>query len=113
MKKFISFVTMLMCIMSFGAILTACGEKPVSIAVKENTLDTELYVGETLNLNNLILLVTYDNEEVKEVAKNNDMEFSNIDTSTEGEKTLTITYLDLTTTVTITVTVGNQNHRTT
>lgn len=109
MKKFISFVTMLMCIMSFGAILTACGEKPVSIAVKENTLDTELYVGETLNLNNLILLVTYDNEEVKEVAKNNDMEFSNIDTSTEGEKTLTITYLDLTTTVTITVTVGNQN----
>ena len=104
MKKFINFVAMLMCVISFGVVLTACGEKPVSIALKEGTLDKELFVGESLNLDNVVLLVTYNSDEVKEVAKNEDMTFSNVDTSSEGQKTLTITYLDLTCEVTIIVT---------
>ncbi len=103
MKKFISFLSAVMCVITFGVVLTACGEKPVSIEVKEGTLDTELYVGETLNYDSVVLLVTYNNDEVKEVAKNDEMTFSTIDTLTPGDKTLTITYKKLTVDVTITV----------
>ncbi len=104
MKKFISFLSAIMCVITFGVVLSACGEKPVKIEVKDDTLDTELYVGETLNTDSVVLLVTYNNDEVKEVAKNDEMTFSTVDTTTPGDKVLTITYKKLTVNVTITVT---------
>lgn len=106
MKKFLSFTAALLCVMSFGLIMASCGcmdPKAVEIDIKDGTLDTELFVGESLNLDNVVLVVTYENDEVEEVAKNDEMQFSNVDTSSAGQKTLTISYLELTTQITITV----------
>lgn len=105
MKKFINLSLAILCAISFGLVMSACKKpKAVEIAVKDGTLNTEVYVGESVNTSNVVLLVTYDNDEVKEVAKNDEMTFSNVDTSVAGQKTLTISYLNLTTEVTITVT---------
>ena len=104
MKKIASFMVALLCVISLSVFLSSCGKpKPVSIGIKDNTLDTELFVGESLNLDDVVLIVTYDNKKTEEVAKNDDMQFSNVDTSVAGQKVLTITYLDLTTTITIIV----------
>lgn len=109
MKKFISFISAIMLVITFGVVLSACGEKPVSIAVKDGTLDTELYVGESLDTSKLVLLVTYDNDKVKEVKyvdNSDEIQISNLDTQTAGQKEITITYNKLETTVTITVEEG-------
>ncbi len=111
MKKFISLISAIMCVMVFGIILTACGEKPVEIAVKDDTLDTQLDIGENLVLDDLVLLVTYSNDKVKEVKYNDEMQFACSDNTPldeianeVGEKQVIIKYLGLQTEVTITVT---------
>ena len=76
MKKFINLSLAILCAISFGLVMSACKKpKAVEIAVKDGTLNTEVYVGESVNTSNVVLLVTYDNDEVKEVAKNDEMTF--------------------------------------
>lgn len=86
----------------------ACGQEPEKIEVKEGTIQTTVEINSQLNLDSVVIRVTYKDKSFKDVAKNSEMEFSNIDTSTVGDKTLTIKYLGLETSVTITVVASQE-----
>lgn len=113
MKKLkkVAYALSLMFVFMFSAILlTACNDpKAQSISVKEGTIKTTLLVNEELDLSNLVLVVKYDNNKTKEVAKNEEMQFSNINNKVVGKQELTITYLNLTTSVEITVVVNESD----
>ena len=102
-KTFYSIAVMV--IMFFSSLfLSACGDPAiVGISVKSGTLkeytiaDTEYYYTD------LVLKVTYDNDEVKEVAYNNQMTVTGLDTSELGDQVVTISYQGFTTTHTVTV----------
>lgn len=104
MKKVIYSLSLMFVIMFSAIMLTACGEaKAESISVKDGTIETTILVNEELDLTNLVLNVKYDNGKTKEVAKNDDMQFSTINNKIIGKQELTITYLGLTTKVQINV----------
>ncbi len=62
-----------------------------SMTVVANTIDSEIYIGTSLNTSNLKVLVTYSNGETKTVEAVN-LTIGAIDSSTAGEKKLTIAY---------------------
>lgn len=88
-----SILMMILAFVFFPLFLVACDDVAVlkSISVKEGTLPTELIVGEKLDTSNTVVIATYSNDATKEV-KAEDLEFSEIDTSTMGYKELIITY---------------------
>lgn len=106
MKKiFYSFAVCLMILSS--AIFTACGKgDPKSISVKEGTLATTVLVNEELDYSDVVLNVTYENGDVEEIEKNNEMTFTGFDKTKVGKQTITIGYLNLTTEFEITVVVS-------
>lgn len=63
------------------------------ISVNQESLKTELVVGQTLDLTNVEVYVDY-NDLTRDSLDNSDVTFSTVDTSTAGEKTLTVTYDD-------------------
>ena len=97
-------IFVILLVLSFAFV--GCGQDPkaTKIEVKQDTIATEIVQNATLDFSNLVLVVTYDNNTTQEVAKNDEMKFSSIDTSTLGEKILTIEYLGLKTSVKILVT---------
>lgn len=104
MKKLFSAISMLICSLCICFVFSACGEaKATKIAIKEGSVETAIEVNQTLDLSNLVVVVTYDNGETEDVAKNDEMEISGIDTSTTGYKTLTVEYLNLSGSITIRV----------
>ena len=72
------------------------------ISVNQESLKTELVVGQTLDLTNVEVYVDY-NDTTRDSLDNSDVTFSTVDTSTAGEKTLTVTYDTFTCNVKITV----------
>lgn len=104
MKKVLYSIALMMVAVFSSVLLTACGDpKPESISVKSGTIETTIVVNEELDLSNLVVVVTYDNGDTKDVAKNNDMQIGTINTNQTGKQQLTIKYLDLTTSVEINV----------
>lgn len=107
MKKFnkILCTAALATVMGAGAMtMTACTKGDAELLqVKPDSIETTVLVNGTHDLSNLVLKVVYENEEVVEIAKNDDMVITPIDTSKLGKQTLTIKYLDLTTTIDINV----------
>ncbi len=104
MKKLL-YTFSLMFVMVFASItLSACGKgNPKSIAIKENSISTNVLVNEEFDTSNLVLLVKYENGSIEEIAKNDEMEISSISTNVIGTQTLTIKYLGLSTSVKINV----------
>lgn len=80
--------------------------EPTTIEVKEGTLLNTVDLNGEIDFSKLVLIVTYENGTTEEVAKNNEMKFSTIDTTTEGEKILTISYLGCQVEFTINVVVN-------
>lgn len=111
MKKLL-YTFSLMFVMVFASImLSACGKgDPKSISVKENTMPTTVLINEELDTSKLVLLVKYENGSIEEVARNDKMEISNLDTSTIGIKDLTIKYLNLETQIKIKVVNEEQTY---
>ena len=101
MKKFAKMLGMVftLCLITLGFV--GCGEnKTTSIEVKENTLKTSFYVGQTVDFSNTIIIANKeDGSKVEIEAK--DCEFSTITTTEVGTQTLTITYDECTTTAQI------------
>lgn len=92
MKKFAKIFTMIaICfVCAFGFV--ACGKNPiVSAVVKSGTLATAVVKNETIDTSNVKVVLTYKDKTTKEVTAA-DLKFSDVDTSTTGEKDLTITY---------------------
>ena len=103
MKKFLK-STLFIFVCAFASLaLVACKQTPTKIELKAGTLTTTVEVGDELDFSRVVIRVTYSDKTYEDVAKNDDMTFSQVDTSTVGEKNLVITYLDLETTVKITV----------
>ena len=73
-----------------------------SISVEENSIKTEYYVGDELNLDNGMIKLIYDDGTTSYVAISEDM-ITGFNTETPGEKTVTVTYEDKTCTYMITV----------
>ena len=91
MKKFAKIFTMIaICfVCAFGFV--ACGKNPiVSAAVKSGTLATAVVKNGTIDTSNVEVVLTYKDKATKTV-KAEDFKFSDVDTSTTGEKDLTIT----------------------
>ena len=92
MKKFAKIFTMIaICfVCAFGFV--ACGKNPiVSAVVKSGTLATAVVKGEQIDTSKVEVVLTYKDKTTKEVTAA-DLKFSDVDTSTTGEKDLTITY---------------------
>ena len=84
-------IALCVCLFPF-ALFAGCGEvTPESMTLKTNTLETTLVKGESLDTTNVVVIVTYSDKSTKEI-KASELQFSTVDTSTVGEKTLTITY---------------------
>ena len=104
MKKTLYSLAMVMITMFCAVVLTACGEaKAESIKIKANSVETTVVVGTEYDLSGLVLQVTYDDGEVKEVAKNDDMTITTIKMNQLGKQTLKVDYLNLTATLEVTV----------
>lgn len=85
-------------------IFTACNSaQAVAISLKPESIETTVLVGSEHDLSTLVLKVTYDDGENKDIVKNKDMDITPIDTTKLGKQDLTIKYLDLQTKVEITV----------
>lgn len=92
MKKFAKIFTMIaICfVCAFGFV--ACGKNPiVSAVVKNGTLITTVVKDQEVDTSSVEVVLTYKDKTTKTV-KTEDLKFSNVDTSTTGEKDLTITY---------------------
>ena len=73
-----------------------------SMTVDEDSVSKKISVGDTLDTSNLKLVVMYDNGK-SEIVDASALTFSELDTSTYGDKKLTITYKGAVTEYTITV----------
>jgi len=105
MKKFFRLSGMFAILLCFCTLFTACKPKLEGISVDKTTIQTEYYVGQTVD--------TYENAKVyasfddgtKSLIDNDDenLSFSTISTAEIGTQVLTITYKEKTTTVNITI----------
>lgn len=87
-KIMLSFVLCFMMAITFSA----CKDAEIeSASVKTGTLETTVDQFDEVDTSNVVIIVKYDNGETKEVSSDK-LNFSAIDTSSAGEKTLTITY---------------------
>ena len=103
MKKYLTAMLSFVILVVGCFMLTACGEvKLLKAYVEDGTIKTTLTVNETLDTSNVVAHFEFSNKTKVEVAANN-LTFSNVDTSTTGEKTLTITYGKYSFNITITV----------
>ena len=103
-KKFCSFA--LLATAGVGSMfMSACGDPALeSISIKEDSIETTLLVNsEEPNWNDLVLNLTYENDDTATATKNSDMTFSRIDTSVLGTQELVVTYKGLTTKITINI----------
>ncbi len=105
MKKFAKIFAMIavcfVCVLGF----TACGkpkDNPIVSAVVKSGLETTVEKDTQLETSNVVVTVTYKDKTTKDVSAT-DLEFSSVDTTTVGEKTMTITFKDYSFDVTITV----------
>lgn len=103
MKKLFSAISLLFVGVCMCFAFAACDPTPKSILIKEGTVHTNIEVNQTLDLSNVVIRVTYSDNTYQDVTKNSEMQFSSVDTSEVGQKTLTVTYLDLQTQITINV----------
>lgn len=103
MKKFFNTFAFLLVTVCMCLAFAACDPTPSKIELKENTLKTTVEVNDVLDFSNVVIRVTYSDKTYKDVAKNDEMTFSSVDTQTAGTKTLVIKYLGLEVSVTITV----------
>ena len=86
-------VAVLICLFPF-VLFVGCGEAKISsMSLKVGTLETTIAKGDTLDTSNTILNVKYSDGKTIEVGADK-LSFTNVDTSTVGNKTLTITYED-------------------
>ena len=88
----------LLCIMFLSSlcILSACGERKIEdISIYQNTLNVELYKNETLDTQNFIATIHYEDGTSEEVNAD-ELEIGSINTSTLGAKNLSVTYLNQT-----------------
>ena len=76
--------------------------KLLSIDVDESTISTEILLGGSVDTSRIVVTVTYSNGE-SETLSYADVQISNLNTSTIGEKQLTVRYLGYTDTVIVTV----------
>lgn len=85
--------------------LTGCfgGEAKVTAIDLTQTFKTQYEIGETLDVSNGIIKVTYDDDTQKDLFVTNSM-VAGFNTQTVGQKTMIITYKDSTKTVPYTVT---------
>ncbi len=83
--------------------MSACSDPELeNISVREGSIETTLLVGsEEPNWSDLVLNLTYDNDETATATKSDEMTISRIDTSVLGTQELVIKYKGLTTTVKI------------
>ena len=110
MKKFAKMLGMVftLCLITLGFV--GCGEnKTTSIEVKENTLKTSFYIGQTVDFSNTIIIANKEDGSKVEVEAE-DCEFSTITTTEVGKQTLTITYDECTTTAQIRIVELNANY---
>lgn len=111
MKKFAKIFAMIavcfVCVLGF----TACGkpkDNSIVSAVVKSGLETSIVKDEQLETSNVVVTVKYKDGKTKDISAT-DLDFSTIDTTTVGEKTLTITYKDYSFDVTITVVANQQS----
>lgn len=88
----------ILCVLAFCVVsafsLVACNDPFVTGAqVKRGTLETTVVRGEQLDTTNTVVVLTYKNGATKEVSGNG-LSYSNVDTSTVGDKTLKITCVE-------------------
>ena len=103
MKKKICSLALLATAGMGSMFMTACGDPALeSISVKDGSIETTLLVGsDTPDWRDLVLNLTYENDEKATATKNDDMTISEIDTSILGTQELVIKYKGLTTKVKI------------
>ncbi len=95
------FVALVICL---GVVLLpGCGRQIVDAQVKEGTLVTTVNVGDTVDTSNVVVIYTYEDDEIESVSASA-LEFSTVDTSvaTDNAK-LTIKYGNYSFDVTIVV----------
>lgn len=111
MKKFAKIFAMIavcfVCVLGF----TACGkpkDNPIVSALVKSGLETSIVKNEQLETSDVVVTVKYKDGTTKDVSAT-DLEFSTVDTTTIGNKTLTITYKDYSFDVTIKVVANQQS----
>lgn len=103
-KKFCSFA--LLATAGVGSMfMSACGDPALeSISIKEDSIETTLLVNSPEpDWKDLVLNLTYDNDDTATATKNSDMTISRIDTSVLGTQELVVTYKGLTTKIKINI----------
>lgn len=80
--------------------LAGCGEGPAlkSIEINDATINRTILKDSVVDTSKIKIKAIYE-DETTEIIENSKLTFSDINTSTVGEKTLTITYLEKTTTI--------------
>lgn len=93
MKKINTIIFAMLCVLVGGIVLTSCDSVELKNAyVKNGTLATTVACGEELDTSKTVLVLEFtDQAKNREIAAK-DLEFSEIDTQTTGQKTLTITF---------------------
>lgn len=96
MKKKLYSFAMIMVMMLVSLIMTACGDpKPTKIEIDKNSVETTIEIGSEHILNNLKIIVTYDNGDTEEHTKNDKMEITEINPNVLGKQDLKVKYLGL------------------
>ncbi len=106
MKKILSAIAVMMVCMLLVLSLAACGAKVTGIEIKRGTLATSIEEGETYVTSTAVVLVNYSDGKQAEVLASQDtgVTFSQLDTSTIGDKQLTVSYMGAEVVITVTVT---------
>lgn len=102
MKKLLKYVLVLAFSLITPIALVGCGADLDSIKVDLTTVKQTYVVNDTVDNSNVKVYAVYS-DKTEELLKNEDVEFSVIDTSTVGPKTLTVTYKDKSVELTVTV----------
>lgn len=99
-KIFTMFAVCFVCVLGF----TACGKNPIVSASVKSGLVTTIVKNEQVDTDDVVVTLKYKDGTTKDVSADK-LDFSTVDTSTAGEKTLKITYKaeDYSLDVTITV----------
>ncbi|MGN0961665.1 MAG: hypothetical protein ACI4PF_05675 [Christensenellales bacterium] len=94
MKKIANFISSIMLCLICACLVVACKDTTIeSMTVKDNTLNTTIYVGEILDTSKVVVVVTYKDKTTKEV-QSVDLKFGDISTEMSGTQKLKITYED-------------------